>query len=130
MSRKSKAALFGFAAAAMFIVGTAAWSADGGFTYYDFSCPKIGIERHKDMLTTRIVRGGKTVFVKYVCEMRGCFNLERFSNAKGAGLQFRHIYFPRGRTEFIVTTAVWMGDEETPTVKDSHVVPLVTCKPN
>lgn len=129
MSRKSKAAVIGSVIAAVFLGGTGMALADDGFTYYDFKCPGIGIERHKETLTTTVVRGGKTITVKYVCDMRGCFNMERFSNDKGEGVQFRHIYFPEGRTEFVFSTAVWVGDEETPKVTESRTVPLVTCKP-
>jgi len=127
MNRHAATALVCLAIAAPFLLSSGASLAADGFTYYDFKCPDIGIERHKDSLTTTVKRSGETLVVKYVCDVRSCFNLQRLSNG---GLQFRHIYFPRGRTEFIYSTAIWFADEETPKVTDSRVVPLVTCKPN
>ena len=130
MTGKLKAALAGFVIAAAFVGGTEASLADSEFNYFDFKCPSIGVERTKDSLVAMIKQGGEALVVKYACDGRSCFNLQRPSESKSGELRVRHIYFPRGRTEFIYSIAVWLGENDAPMVMESRVVPLVGCQQN
>ncbi len=130
MSRTMKAALIGFAFTAAFLAASGASLADDTFSYFDFKCPKVGVERSKDVLTATFNQGGEAVAVKYVCDGRSCFNLQGLGENENGRLRIRHIYFPRGRTEFVYSTAIWSGTDDVPAYMQSRVVPLVSCGSN
>jgi len=100
------------------------------FNYFEFECPQIGVARTKESLTATIKQGDETLVINYACEGRSCFSLQRPGESTSGGLHIRHIYFPRGRMEFIYSTAIWFGEEVDPKVMESRVVPLVGCKLN
>lgn len=130
MSGKPKAVLAGLVIAAAFLGGSKAPLAQSEFNYFDFNCPKVGVERTKESLIATIRQGDEALVVNYACDGRSCFNVQRPAEGSSGGLTVRHIYFPRGRTEFIYSTAIWFGEEDAPKVMESRVVPLVSCEAN
>ncbi len=97
------------------------------FDLMHFSCWKI--RRQEDRLELDRLTSDGPVTTAYFCEGRSCVNREMIETEDGTTSEvFRHIYFPRYRSEYISTWAMWRLGSEEPSVQRSSVYQLVQCE--
>ena len=100
---------------------------DAAFDLKSFSCWKIrrsGDELELDRLTSE-----GPVPTTFQCNGRSCVNRE-FIQAKDGSVSeiYRHIYFPRDRSEYVSTWAMWKENAEAPAIHRSTVYQLIECE--
>ena len=99
---------------------------DAEFDLKNFSCWKIrrsGDELELDRLTSE-----GPVPTAYQCTGRSCVNRE-FIEAKDGTVSeiYRHIYFPRDRSEYVSTWAMWKENAKAPAIHRPTVYQLIEC---
>ena len=99
------------------------------FVFYDFECEQMGMTRSRDALVYAGRDPNIGEDIVFACEGRSCFNRVFWDDGEGnTGVRVRHIYFPRGRVEFIFSFASWRNGEDVPYHSETYAVPLVTCE--
>lgn len=91
-----------------------------------FDCGVIRKDGDVLELDRRTTAGPVTTW--FSCTGRSCLNRERIAAADGSTSEvFRHIYLPRGRSEYVSTWALYKQDKQAPSIHRSKVYPFVDC---
>ena len=94
-----------------------------GFKFYDFQCEPVGMVRTKDQLIYSGRDPNIGDDITFACKGRSCFARTFWDDGSGnTGVRIRHIYFPRGRVEFIFSYSSWR-EKKTFHIKTSLMSP-------